>query len=76
MDTSGTLHDICLSGTKTPGHVDFYFDDKYMGTNNAYVPTRGGRLYVAHWYPASKNNIWNGPANDWEGGKAGLWQAT
>ena len=59
------------SGTKTPGRVDFYFDDKYMGTNNAYVPTRGGRLYVAHWYPASKNNIWNGPANDWEGGKAG-----
>jgi hypothetical protein len=42
-----------------------------MGTNNAYVPTRGSRLYLAHWYPASKNNIWNGDPNDWGGGVAG-----
>ena len=59
------------SGVESPGRVDFYFDNIYMGTNNAYVPTRGGRLYIAHWYPASKNNIWNGAANDWGGGTPG-----
>ena len=37
------------NGSQNQGKVDFYFDDVYMGTNNAYVPTRGGRLYIAHW---------------------------
>ena len=35
------------------------------------MPTRGSRLYIAHWYPASKNSIWNGPANNWGGGTPG-----
>lgn len=59
------------NGTADPGRVDFYFDNVYLGTNNANVPTRGSRLYIAHWYPASKNSIWNGAANDWGGGTPG-----
>jgi len=33
------------SGTTTPGRVDFYFDDQYLGTNNAYVTANGWSWY-------------------------------
>ena len=52
------------SGTTTPGRVDFYFDDQYLGTNNAYVTANGWSwyycaarpgttvlLYCSSWYP-------------------------
>ena len=48
------------------GRVDFYFDGVYMGTNNAHVPTRASRLWLAHWYNGGqKNPTWNGFPNDW-----------
>ena len=43
------------------GYVDFYIDGFYLGTNNAFVPTRGSRFFLAHWYPVNKNHLWNGP---------------
>lgn len=33
----------------TSAYVDFFIDDIYMGTNNAFVPTRGSRLSIALW---------------------------
>ena len=42
------------------GFVDFYIDDLYLGTNNAFVPTRGGKFFIAHWYPNNRNHLWNG----------------
>lgn len=42
------------------GYVDFYIDGYYLGTNNVFVPTRGSRFFIAHWYPSSKNHLWNG----------------
>jgi len=55
----------------TMGRTDFYIDGVYLGTNNVFSPTRGSRLYVAHWGPDSKNPLWNGAPNDWGGGTAG-----
>ena len=55
-----------------PGWTEFYVDDIYLGTNNAFVPTRGSRFFIAHWYPSGqKNAIWNGRPNDWDGGVPG-----
>jgi hypothetical protein len=34
---------------KTYGYVNFFIDDVYIGTNNAFVPTRGSRLWIALW---------------------------
>ncbi len=31
-------------------NVSFYIDGLYLGTNNAFVPTRGSRFHIAHWY--------------------------
>jgi len=42
------------------GYVDFYIDDYYLGTNNAFAPTRGGKFFIAHWYPNNRNHLWNG----------------
>ena len=36
-------------GDVTSAYVDFFIDDIYMGTNNAFVPTRGSRLSIALW---------------------------
>ncbi|MEM7157315.1 MAG: glycoside hydrolase family 16 protein [Myxococcota bacterium] len=44
--------------------VDFYFDDQYIGTNDAMVPYMAGRLWVMLWAPnngqAGGNGSWNG----------------
>ena len=59
-------------GSKSPGWTEFYVDGIYLGTNNAFVPTRGSRFFIAHWYPSGqKNAIWNGRPNDWGGGVPG-----
>lgn len=36
-------------GNATSSYVDFYIDDIYMGTNNAFVPSRGSRLSLSLW---------------------------
>ena len=56
------------SGTEH-GRVDFFVDGHYLGTNNAFAPTRAGRLFIAHW--PSPNRRWNAAPNDWGGGGAG-----
>ena len=55
----------------TQGRTEFYIDGVYLGTNNAFAPTRGSRLYIAHWGPTSKNPLWNGTPDNWQGGTAG-----
>lgn len=57
--------------SRLEGFVDFYIDGFYLGTNNAFVPTRGSRLFLAHWAPHNKNHLWNGIPNNWGGGFAG-----
>jgi len=55
------------NGTGTEaGYVDFYIDDVYLGTNNAFVPTRASRLWIALW-----EGSWNGDMNSWGGGSPG-----
>lgn len=54
------------AGNATSSHVDFYVDNIYMGTNNAFVPTRASRFALALWGAA-----WNGDPNDWHGGHPG-----
>ena len=54
---------------KEPGHVDFFVDGQYLGTNNVFSPTRAGRLFIAHW--PSNNKRWNDAPNDWGGGHPG-----
>jgi len=54
------------NGTSSPGYVDFYIDDVYIGTNNAFVPTRGSRFNIAFWGAS-----WNGEPNGWGGGAPG-----
>jgi len=53
-------------GNDGSSYVDFYIDDIYLGTNNAFVPTRAGRLWIALWEGA-----WNGNVNNWGGGVPG-----
>lgn len=53
-------------GNVTSAYVDFFIDDIYMGTNNAFVPTRGSRLSIALWGAG-----WNGYPNNWGGGHPG-----
>jgi hypothetical protein len=36
-------------GPTTSAFVNFYIDGVYMGTNNAFVPTRAGRLWISLW---------------------------
>ena len=55
----------------SPGWTEFYIDGIYLGTNNAFAPTRGSRFYIAQWYPGGKNAVWNGRPDDWGGGSAG-----
>ena len=45
-------------------HVDFFFDGKYVGTNDAFVPTRAGRFLFGMW-PGNKN---------WAGKPDGTWK--
>ena len=33
--------------TPMSAYVNFYIDGVYLGTNNAYVPTRGSRFWLA-----------------------------
>ena len=44
--------------------VDFFFDDRYIGTNDAMVPYMAGRLWLMLWAPsngqAGGNGAWNG----------------
>lgn len=49
--------------------VDFFIDGVYLGTNNAFVPSRGSRFVMSHWWPGNDN--WNGNADNWGGGHAG-----
>ena len=51
---------VDASRATSDGFVDFYIDDLYLGTNNAFVPTRGSRFFIAHWFPTNKNHLWNG----------------
>ena len=44
------------ASAEIPGRVDFYFDGVYLGTNNAHVPTRASRLWIAHWYNSGAKN--------------------
>ncbi len=30
-------------------YVNFFIDGIYLGTNNAFVPTRGSRLWISLW---------------------------
>ncbi len=36
-------------GPTTDAYVNFFIDGVYMGTNNAFVPTRAGRLWISSW---------------------------
>lgn len=40
--------------------VDFYYDDVYIGTNDAMVPTIAGRYWVQQWFKAKDTGGWNG----------------
>lgn len=53
-------------GSVTPGHVDFYVDDIFMGSNNVFVPTRASRLTFGMW-ANSENIAWNNWPDDWSG---------
>lgn len=53
------------------GYVETYVDGHYLGTNNAFAPTRGSRFTIAHWGPLDKNALWNGRPDVWQGGKPG-----
>jgi hypothetical protein len=55
-----------------PGWTEFYIDGIFLGINNAFVPSRGSRFFISHWYPSGqKNAIWNGRPNHWGGGTPG-----
>lgn len=56
------------SGDITLAYVDTYIDGIYLGRNNAFVPTRGSRLWISLW-PSSAH--WNGNSNSWGGGSPG-----
>lgn len=58
-------------GDGSPSYTEFYIDGNYVGTNNVFSPTRGGRLTIAHWGPLDKNALWNGRPNNWQGGVPG-----
>lgn len=44
--------------------VDFYFDDNYIGTNDAFVPYMAGRLWIMFTAPSNEqpggSGTWNG----------------
>lgn len=50
--------------TEAAPRVDFYFDDEYIGTNDALVPYMAGRLWVTLWAPSNGqpggSGAWNG----------------
>lgn len=51
------------STTCTP-HINFFFDDQYIGSSNVFIPTRGSRLVIG---------IWGGDANWWVDAVIGGW---
>jgi len=51
------------SADATP-HVDFYFDNAYIGTNDAFVPYMAGRLWIMLLDP---NNGQLGDSGSWSG---------
>jgi hypothetical protein len=55
-------------GSPTDAYVNTYIDGVYLGTNNAFVPTRAGRLWMA-LLPAGSG--WNGYPDNWGGGVPG-----
>ena len=48
----------------TAPYVDFYFDDAYISTNDAFVPYMAGRLWIMLWAPSNGqrggSGVWNG----------------
>ena len=56
--------DASKAGVAGMGRVEFWIDGVYMGTNNAFVPTRASRFYIAHWFSANnKNKLWCAPSH-------------
>ena len=51
-------------GIDAAPRVDFYFDDAYIGTNNAFVPYMAGRLWIMLWSP---RNVQPGGDGSWNG---------
>ena len=38
-----------IGGNTSNSYVHFFVDGIYLGTNNAFVPTRGSRLWISLW---------------------------